>query len=124
MARILVVEDDAMIARIVRIKLENSGYEVQVAGDGGEGLMAIREARPDLVLLDVMMPVMDGYKLLRMLRSVPEYADLPVILLTARGQEREITSGLREGATDYIVKPFSPAELAARVRRWLAQPAD
>lgn len=121
MARVLVVEDDDMIARIVRIKLENAGHEVLIAGDGAEGLKAIHDHLPDLVLLDVMMPIMDGYQVLRTLRSNPALASLPVIMLTAKGQEREISSGLKEGATDYIVKPFSPSEVVNRVEHALGK---
>lgn len=117
--RILVVEDDPQISRIVQAKLRNSGYEVIAAADGGAGLSAVQEHKPDLVLLDVMMPVMDGYQVLRWIRSMPEFARLPVIMLTAKGQERDILSGFKEGATDYIVKPFSPSEVVARVQRAL-----
>ncbi len=121
MPRILVVEDDPQIARIVQIKLANNGFEVHVRGDGGAGLAAVRELQPDLVLLDVMMPVMDGYQVLRAIRSEPESSGLPVIMLTAKGQERDILAGFKEGATDYIVKPFSPAEVVARVQRFLSR---
>ncbi|HWI66230.1 MAG TPA: response regulator [Symbiobacteriaceae bacterium] len=119
MPRVLVVEDDPQIARIVQIKLKNNGFEVFHAPDGAAGLSAIRELRPDLVLLDVMMPVMDGYQVLRTIRSEPDLAQIPVIMLTAKGQERDILAGFKDGATDYIVKPFSPAEVVARVQRAL-----
>lgn len=119
MPKVLVVEDDPQIARIVQIKLKNNGFEVFLAADGGAGLNAVRELRPDLVLLDVMMPVMDGYQVLRTIRSEPELAALPVIMLTAKGQERDVLTGFKDGATDYIVKPFSPAEVVARVQRAL-----
>lgn len=119
MPRVLIVEDDPLIARIVEIKLENRGYQVIRASDGQEGLEAIRQHKPDVVLLDVMMPVMDGYQVLRILRGEAEFTSLPVIMLTAKGQERDIMSGLKEGATDYIVKPFSPSEVVERVEKVL-----
>lgn len=119
MPKVLVVEDDPQIARIVQIKLKNNGFDVFLASDGGAGLSAVKEIRPDLVLLDVMMPVMDGYQVLRAIRSEPDLAAIPVIMLTAKGQERDILSGFKDGATDYIVKPFSPAEVVARVQRAL-----
>lgn len=119
MAKIVLVEDEAQIARIVQIKLTNKGYVVAHAADGGAGLELIRQERPDLVLLDVMMPVMDGYTVLGALRADPELAKIPVIMLSAKGQERDVLQGLQGGAVDYIVKPFSPSELVARVQRHL-----
>jgi DNA-binding response OmpR family regulator len=119
MPKILVVEDDPQIARIVQIKLKNNGFEVVHATDGGAGLAAVRDLHPDLVLLDVMMPVMDGYQVLRAIRAEPKLSGLPVIMLTAKGQERDVLHGFRDGATDYIIKPFSPAEVVARVQRAL-----
>lgn len=119
MARVLVIEDDAQIARIVQIKLQNNGFEVTWASDGGTGLQQAISNPPDLVLLDVMMPVMDGYQVLRSIRANGPTATLPVIMLTAKGQERDILTGFKDGATDYIAKPFSPAEVVARVKRAL-----
>lgn len=119
MPRVLVVEDDPQIARIVQIKLANNGYQVTLATDGGAGAREAVENPPDLVLLDIMMPVMDGYQVLRSIRANPSTSKVPVIMLTAKGQERDILTGLRDGATDYIVKPFSPAEVIARVDRAL-----
>jgi DNA-binding response OmpR family regulator len=116
--RVLVVEDDPQIARIVVIKLRNRGFEVSVAVDGGAGLKQVQENPPDLVLLDVMMPVMDGYEVLREIRANEATAELKVIMLTAEGQERR---HLARDADDYIVKPFSPADLVARVKRALNQ---
>lgn len=115
--KIVLVEDDVQIARIVQIKLKNKGYEVAHAADGGAGLDLIRQERPDLVLLDVMMPVMDGYTVLRSLKADPALATIPIIMLSAKGQERDILQGLEGGAVDYVVKPFSPSELVARVQR-------
>lgn len=119
MAKIVLVEDEAQIARIVQIKLTNKGHEVLPAADGGAGLTLIRQEQPDLILLDVMMPVMDGYSVLGALRADPELAKIPVIMLSAKGQERDILQGLQGGAVDYVVKPFSPSELLARIERHL-----
>jgi DNA-binding response OmpR family regulator len=119
MPTVLIVEDDPQIAQIIQIKLKNNGFDVVHAPDGGAGLAAVHQLHPDLVLLDVMMPVMDGHQVLRAIRSEPEFADLPVIMVTAKGQERDILHGFKDGATDYIAKPFSPAEVVARVQRAL-----
>lgn len=118
MPNVLIVEDDPLIARVIQIKLQGNGFGVALAADGGAGLRAARELRPDLVLLDVMMPVMDGYQVLRAIRSEPGLQLLPVIMMTAKEQGRDVT-GFRDGATDYIAKPFSPAEVVARVQRAL-----
>lgn len=117
MAKVLVIEDDPQIAMIVQIKLKNNGFDVVIAKDGGAGLAAAKEQRPDMILLDVMIPVMDGYQVLRAVRSDPDLQHTPVIMLTAKGQERDILAGFKDGATDYIVKPFSPSEVVARVQR-------
>ena len=123
--RILVVDDEARIRGIVRGYLENDGYEVAEAGDGDAALTIADDWRPDLVVLDVMMPGADGLEVLRRLRTTSE---VPVILLTARSEEVDKLVGLSVGADDYVTKPFSPRELVARIkavlRRGAAQPAD
>jgi two-component system OmpR family response regulator len=119
MPRILVVEDDPHIARIMQIKLTNNAFDVLIATDGAGALTLMHEYRPDLMLLEVMMPVMDGYQVLRAIREDPDFSALPVIMLAAKGQERDILAGFKGGANDYIVKPFSPAELVVRVQRLL-----
>jgi DNA-binding response OmpR family regulator len=119
MPRVLVVEDDPQIARIVQIKLKNNGLDVSHAPDGGAGLQSVMTSPPDLVILDVMMPVMDGFQVLRSIRAQAATAGLPVIMLTAKGQERDVLAGFRDGATDYVTKPFSPAELLIRVQKAL-----
>ncbi len=113
---ILLVEDDELIVDSVRYGLEHEGYKVLAAYDGGAGLTLARAARPDLVLLDVMMPVMDGLQLCRLLRSE---SAVPIIMLTARGEELDKVLGLELGADDYIVKPFGMRELVARIRSQL-----
>jgi DNA-binding response OmpR family regulator len=111
--RVLVIEDDLDIARVVRSYLERSGFEVEVARDGRTGLARALAAPPNLVVLDWMLPGMDGLEVLKGLRSVRA---LPVIMLTARTEESDRILGLEFGADDYVTKPFSPRELVARVR--------
>jgi DNA-binding response OmpR family regulator len=121
---ILVVDDDPRMLRLLRLNLERAGYRVATEGDGGAALDRVDLERPDLILLDVMMPAMDGFTFLARLR---EFSALPVILLTAKGEERDKVQGLDLGADDYLTKPFGPAELLARVRAVLrrkAQPAE
>lgn len=112
-ASILVVEDDPIVRETLALNLRAEGYEVDTAADGEQGLAAFREAEPDLVVLDVMLPKLDGLTLLRLLRRD---SDVPVILLTARGLEADKIVGLESGADDYVVKPFSLGELLARIR--------
>jgi two-component system, OmpR family, response regulator MtrA len=115
MARIVVADDDADIRDLVVFKLEQSGHEVVPVGDGAAAVEACQEAVPDLVILDLMMPGMGGLDACRALRAQPALARVPVILLTARAQESDIEQGFNAGADDYVVKPFSPRELASRV---------
>jgi len=115
MARIVVADDDADIRDLVVFKLRQGGHEVEAYGDGAAAVEACQEQRPDLVVLDLMMPGMGGLDACRALRLDPELARVPVILLTARAQESDIEQGFSAGADDYVVKPFSPRELASRV---------
>jgi DNA-binding response OmpR family regulator len=117
-ATALVVEDDDQLSHILRFILEREGFEVHQAADGrtAEKLLATL-APPAIVTLDVMLPHTDGYELLRRIRSTPGWSAVPVILLTSRSQEKDIVRGLESGANDYLVKPFKPDELRARVRR-------
>jgi two-component system, OmpR family, response regulator MtrA len=115
MARIVVADDDVDIRDLVVFKMEQSGHEVVSVGDGAAALEACRAGVPDLVVLDVMMPGMGGLDACRALRLEPALARVPVILLTARAQESDIEQGFNAGADDYVVKPFSPRELASRV---------
>ncbi len=120
-SRILVVDDEPMVLEVVTTYLERDGYQVVTATNGAEALAAIADAQPDLVVLDVMLPEIDGFDVLGRIRRTN---DMPVILLTARTEETDRVLGLELGADDYVVKPFSPRELAARVRSVLrrAQP--
>ena len=109
---VLVVEDDKNIADLLQMYLEKEGYAVTVAGDGGKGLEKFRAIRPDLVLLDVMMPVMDGWAVCKTIRAESQ---TPVIMLTAKSQLEDKVTGLRSGADDYITKPFEMREVLARI---------
>ncbi|RRR74328.1 MAG: DNA-binding response regulator [Candidatus Viridilinea halotolerans] len=113
---ILVVDDDQGLRELIRINLEHDGYQVIQASNGVECLDKVREQRPDLVILDVMMPEMDGIEACRQLR---EFTQLPVLMLTARTQADDIITGLDQGADDYLLKPFNLDELAARLRALL-----
>ena len=108
----LVIEDDGNIAELLRLYLEKDGFDVNIAHDGGEGVEAARRFEPDLVLLDIMLPVMDGWEVCREIRR--DFS-MPIIMLTAKGETADKVSGLEMGADDYIVKPFEVKELLARV---------
>jgi DNA-binding response OmpR family regulator len=116
MTRILVAEDDPKQANLVRVYLEREGHRVLLVGDGRSAVEQCRARRPDLVVLDVMMPVVDGLEVCRILRAD---STVPILLLTARTTEDDVLFGLDTGADDYITKPYSPRELAARVRALL-----
>jgi len=123
--RILIVEDEGSLVTLLRYNLEREGFEVSDVRDGEEALLAAAENPPDLILLDWMLPLVSGVEVCRQLRRRPETRTTPVIMLTARGEEADKIRGLDVGADDYITKPFSPAELIARIRALLrrAQPA-
>jgi DNA-binding response OmpR family regulator len=118
---VLVADDDPDIRSLVVLRLERSGYEVVAAGDGEEALATALERNPDLALLDVMMPKLDGYEVTERLRREEATRHLPVILLTARVQETDIARGLEAGADEYVKKPFSLTELRARVQAVLGR---
>ena len=109
---VLVVEDDHNIAELLQMYLEKEGYDVTVAADGGQGLSKFRSMQPDLVLLDVMMPVMDGWSVCKAIRSESQ---TPVIMLTAKSETDDKVTGLKQGADDYITKPFEMKEVLARI---------
>ncbi|HEY8724579.1 MAG TPA: response regulator [Gaiellaceae bacterium] len=112
---LLVADDDEDILALVQLRLSRSGFEVIVARDGEEALRLAQERHPDLAVLDWMMPKSSGLEVLRAIRANPDTTDIPVVLLTARASETDVQEGLDAGADDYIAKPFSPQELAARV---------
>ena len=119
MARVLIVEDEEALSLLLRYNLESEGYEVDVCARGDEADTRLKEAAPDLLILDWMLPGLSGIELCRRLRARPETERLPIIMLTARGEESERIRGLSTGADDYVVKPFSTPELMARVRAML-----
>jgi DNA-binding response OmpR family regulator len=112
---IVVAEDEPQIANLVKFKLEKSGYQVMVGENGKVALELINQFHPHLVILDVMMPIMDGFEVLRLIKEGEETKGIPVIMLTAKGMETDVLKGFDNGAVDYITKPFSVSELAARV---------
>jgi len=118
-ARILIVEDEEPLTMLLRYNLEAAGYAVDSAARGDEAELKLRESTPDLVVLDWMLPVISGIEICRRLRAQPATAKLPIIMLTARGEESERVRGLTTGADDYVVKPFSVSELLARINALL-----
>ena len=122
---VLIVEDEAPLVTLLKYNLEKVGFAVCSAGDGEEALLQIAENKPDAVLLDWMLPLVSGLEVCRQIRRAPSSRSLPIILLTARGEEADRVRGLDSGADDYIVKPFSPSELVARLRAVIrrAQPS-
>jgi two-component system phosphate regulon response regulator PhoB len=125
--KILVVDDEADIRELVRLNLAREGYEVLDCETGEQALSLSRAQVPDLIVLDLMLPGMDGLEVCRRLKTEPRTAPIPIVILTAKGEEADIVAGLEVGADDYVVKPFSGKVLVARVRRLLrkaSQPAD
>jgi DNA-binding response OmpR family regulator len=116
---ILVCDDNELLVELLTFRLENKGYDVLIARNGAEAVKLAEEQLPDAIILDMMMPVMDGQLVLRRLRNQPETAPIPVIMLTARKQERDIVDAFDLGANDYLVKPFIPEELMTRLARLL-----
>jgi DNA-binding response OmpR family regulator len=117
--KVVVAEDSSTIRRLVAARLKADGYEVLEAADGEEALKLVREAKPDLLVLDKVMPKLDGFEVIRALREDPQTSDVPIVMLTERTNEDDVLSGLSLGVEDYMPKPFSPHELSARVRRAL-----
>jgi len=120
---ILVIEDDDDILELIRYNLNKEGFNVSGVGSGEEGVSQARANPPDLIILDLMLPGIDGFEVCRELRGDPKTAHIPLIMLTARGEEADIVSGLELGADDYIIKPFSPRVLLARIRTVLRRKA-
>lgn len=119
--KILIVEDDHNISELLQLYLKNEGYETVIANDGGEGIDQFRRFRPDLVLLDLMLPVMDGWGVLRTIR---QDSKVPVIMLTAKGETSDKVTGLKQGADDYITKPFEMKEVLARIEAVLRRAGE
>lgn len=117
--RVLIVDDEPNIVTALEYLLTKSGYEVAVADNGEEALVAVARARPDLVLLDIMMPRLNGYEVCRRLRERPEWAGIKIVILSAKGREVDVSKGLSLGADLYVTKPFSNTELVARINALL-----
>ena len=120
MPRILAVDDEPNIVRLIQVNLERHGYQVETANNGAQALEKIKANRPDLLVSDVMMPEMDGFELMANVRRDPSLMDLPVIMLTAKAQDRDVMEGYKTGADMYLTKPFNPAELLQFVKRILS----
>jgi DNA-binding response OmpR family regulator len=120
-ALIVVADDDVDIRDLVEFKLTTLGHQIVTVADGSSAVDACRTSRPDLAVLDVMMPGLTGLEAVREIRSNPALKDIPVILLTARAQQSDVQTGYDSGADDYITKPFSPKDLASRVEALLAR---
>ena len=117
--RILIVEDEVQMVEMVKIRLETNGYDVLAAYDGEEGLDKARKEKPDLIILDLMLPKMDGYKVCGLLKKDARYSSIPVIMFTARAQEEDTKLGKELGADAYITKPFEPQILLSRIQELL-----
>src|SRR6266852_597403 len=126
MKRVLIIEDDRDIVELVRYNLANEGFQVSAAGDGSAGLAAVKKSPPDVLLLDLMLPKLSGLEICKEIRRDAALNRLPILMLTARGDEADRVVGLEMGADDYVTKPFSPRELVARVKALLrrAEPPD
>ncbi|RIX26995.1 response regulator transcription factor [Sphingomonas edaphi] len=121
--RVLVCDDDPLLLELLEFRLAAKGFDVQAARDGGEAMQLLESKPPSAVVLDAMMPFIDGYEVLRRIRENPTLKALPVIMLTARKQEKDIVGALELGASDFLAKPFIPEELVARLIR-LTGPAQ
>jgi DNA-binding response OmpR family regulator len=117
--KVLVVDDEEYIQHILNFSFGAEGYDVLTASDGEEGITKARNEKPDVIVMDIMMPKMDGYEACKRIKSDPETKDIPVILLTAKGREADRKLGADAGADDYVVKPFSPGRLIERVEGML-----
>jgi CheY-like chemotaxis protein len=124
MAKILIAEDERDIRELVSFSLQFGGFVVVQATNGAEAVEQAQKEMPDLILMDVRMPRMTGYEACRQMKSIPDIRDIPVVFLSAKGQESEIQTGLEAGAEEYILKPFAPDELVKQVQAVLARVAE
>lgn len=123
-AIILVAEDEKDIRELISITMRLAGYKVWTANDGLEALELAPKVQPDLILMDVRMPKMTGYEACKAMKEMPETKDIPIVFLSAKGQEAEIKQGLEAGAVAYVLKPFAPADLTSQIEELLAQFAE
>lgn len=122
--KILIIEDSSVIVGMLRFMLDREGYETLVAEDGREAMKFLEgDLVPDAVVLDILLPYADGFELLTAIRRLPTWAEVPIIMLTAKSQESDVIRALDMGANDYIIKPLRPMELAARLRRFFKEPS-
>lgn len=121
---VLICDDDPLLLDLLEFKLKAQDYDVTRARDGAEAMDRLRESAPDVVVLDAMMPELDGFEVLRRIKENETLSDIPVLMLTSRKQEQDIVTALEIGASDYIVKPFNPDELVARLSRLFRKPAQ
>ena len=119
MAKILIVDDSRLIVNLAKMNLQKAGYDVLTAANGQEALEVVAQERPNLIILDIMMPIMDGFEACRRLKADANTEAIPVIFLTAKGQEEDRIQGLESGAVDFITKPFSPRKLIEKVSQYL-----
>jgi DNA-binding response OmpR family regulator len=119
--KILVVDDETELLKALSIRLNTSGYEVITASDGQEGLEKAKSLNPDLIVLDILMPKMDGYEVCRMLKFDEKYKSIPVIMLTAKAQDIDKAMGKKVGADDYITKPFETQDLVDKIKKYLGE---
>ena len=120
--RILIVEDEVNMQELLKYRLEENNYEVAVAGEGFVAMTKVRSFRPDLIILDLMLPKMDGYTICRLLKYSDEHKSIPVMVLSARSSEDDIKRGMSMGADAYMTKPYEPAALLAKIKELLASP--
>jgi len=118
--KILAVDDERHIVRLIQVNLERAGYQVSTAFDGNEALKKVEADKPDLIVLDVMMPRMDGFEVLKRLQANPETREIPIVMLTAKAQDADVFRGWSSGVSAYLTKPFNPLELVTFVRRILS----
>ena len=119
--RILIIEDYPHIVEVLKLRLEAAGYSVLVAYDGQEGLAMARRERPDLIILDVMLPKMNGYKVCRFLKFDEKYKNIPILMLTSRARQSDEEMGRQTGANEYFSKPYEPQKLMQTIRRYLGE---
>jgi len=119
MAKILVVDDEIQLIEMVQMRLEANGYDVVAANDGEEGIEKVKSENPDLIILDIMMPKMDGFEVCKILKNDPQYSKIPIIFLSARVQEEDLETGEENGADAFVKKPFETSDLLAKIKELL-----
>ena len=119
MASILIADDDPILVELVKFRLEGAGHSISVAQDGEDALEQISSNKPDLVVLDSMMPIVSGPEVLRAVKANPETSDIPIVMLTARKGEADVVAAIKSGAAEYLTKPFIPQELIVRIEKLL-----